>query len=221
MKTKDLKITQINDFNILDTEKITLINEAITEAITKQKSSILFEYSNNAIGACLKDLVISSIKQPKILEYKKHRNSVYFKNNDFIFLYRRNNYYINNKIIAKYYKTAKNFIENYNENCKQREFNFDGIKEKRSLNSEKIFLLFLDLDINDLKNNLDPISYGLYLLTIEDEKITDCNNITNIQNISKVHDASNIEKNDIESEIPIIRKTRKKKENIIIKDEDN
>lgn len=209
MKIQELDIIKSNNCLLNDDEKI-IINNIISDAIRKQKSNTIDEYSNNALGVCLKDLINCGVEKSGILEYKKYHNSIYFIKNEFVFLYRRNNYYITKTTIANYYKSAKKFISSYNISSKQMEFNFKDVETKAELSDKNIFLLFLDFDINELRNNLDNIFYNLYFLTIENEKIVNCVNITNLKNISKVYDTSNSKKTDIDSKTPIVQ--RKKNE---------
>ena len=93
---------------------------------------------------------------------------------------------------------------------KQLDFDFGDNNPKNKLNDKKCFLLLLDFDISNLRDELEEIYYRLYYITVENEEIVSYIDITNNTNcISKAHDISNNKNTDKESEIPILKRVQK------------
>lgn len=208
-KSLDKRSLNEKEKNIIDGIKDTGINEIVSEAIQGIRTDISrlsFDYSNIPLGTMLRERINSGMEN--ILKFKQYcYNSKYFIKDSYVIIYKRNSYYVNEKIIAKCYKSIKKFIENYDTNNKQMEFDFGDIEKKVDLNDKTFFLLFLDFNLADLKNDLDKSFYNLYFLTIENEEITTCVDITARENISKVYDTtSSQKKTDINSEIPTLKR---------------
>lgn len=205
-----MKIEILNKRNLdsclLNVDVIDKLNDVVLSGMIETKTTINKCYSNQTLGCCLKDNISKKIKDLDIFATRKYYNSIYFIKDEYIFLYKRNSKYItkNTRI------SIKNFVDGYNKSMKQLDFDFGDNNPKNKLNDKKCFLLLLDFDISNLRDELEEIYYRLYYITVENEEIVSYIDITNNTNcISKAHDISNNKNTDKESEIPILKRVQK------------